>query len=168
MKRAILFLAMVLLPMLAQAGDFEITLERKKDHEGQAKGGIEQAATQKWVGELKITNRSFKPTPELQVHYMLFVKRQELAQKAGADQLEKIKGSAKVVALKPGETATILTSEVQLRHQKLAGGFYYINGGASKADDNVSGVWVKLFNGTAVACEYINPPNLVVKNKWEQ
>lgn len=167
MKKALLILALAGLPIIASAGDFEITVERKKDGLGQVKGTIEQSASQTWIGNVKVLNRSFKPSPEMECRYIIFIRRQELAQKAGADYFDKVKGSGKVMALKPGDNGSFLTSEVKLRQQRLDPGYYYTNGGSSRADDSVQGVWVKLFNGTTEIGEYVNPPTLKTKYKWE-
>jgi len=167
MKRAALVLALVVMPMLAQAGDFEITVQRKKEGESAPKGGIVQKTSQGWIGNVKIENCGFKPAQELQARYILFVKRQHAGQKQGEDQTEKVKGDYKVAELKPGANITFSTAEVQLRHSQLDGNFYYIGGGMSKTDDGIAGVWVKLFQGETQVGEYMNPPNLTTKFKWE-
>jgi len=168
MKRVALVLAMVAIPMLAQAGNFEITVERKKEGVGAPKGAVEQKISQKWTGEVKIVNRAFKPAPPLEAKYIVFVKRQQLGQKQNSDHIEKIKGAAKVSALKAGENTKILTSDVELHHQRLAAGWSYANGGSAIADDTVVGVWLRLFDGTTQVAEYMNPTSLMAKYKWEQ
>ena len=168
MKRTLLAIAAVALPMLAQAGDFEITLDRTRGGMKQSQGKVEKKADQKWVGEINITNHSFKPTLPTEVKYMLFVKRQELGQKQGLDSVEKIKGKASIPALKAQEKTKVATSAVNLRHQELEAGWSYDNGGSAKADDTVSGVWVKLFQGEKEVGEYIDPPTVKEKYKWAQ
>ena len=160
MKRMAVVFGLMMAPLLLQAENLEITVQRKKEGLGQAKGDVEKTATQNWTGEVKVVNHAFQPVPELEARYILFVKRQELGEKPNSDHVEKVKGKAKVNALKPGESASILTSEVELRQQKLAGGYYYVGGGSSKAEDTIAGVWIKLFNAGKEAGEYVNPPTL--------
>lgn len=167
MKKLAFMAALVLVPMLAQAGDFLISLDRKKDGTGQMKGDIEKATSQNWVGDIKIENLTFKPTAELELRYIIFVKRQELGQKAGMDQVDQVKGTVKVGILQSREKANFSTSEVTLRQQQLDAHFYYKSGGIQKAVDTVMGVWVKLYSGETELMEYVNPTTLKAKNKWE-
>jgi len=167
MKRAALVLALIVMPMLAQAGDFEITVQRKKAGESGAKVDVVQKTSQGWIGNVKIENRGFKPAQELVARYILFVKRQHAGQKQGEDQIEKVKGDYKVAELKPGANITFPTQEVKLNHSQLDGNYYYIGGGMTKTDDGIAGVWVKLFKGETLVGEYINPPNATAKFKWE-
>ena len=168
MKKLAFLAALVMVPMLAQAGDFRISMDRKKDGAGNMKGNDELKTSQNWVGEIKLENLTFKPSPDLELRYIVFVKRQELAQKAGMDQIDQVKGTIPVKSLQSREVATFPTSEVTLRKQALSGRFSgYVGGGNTKAEDAVLGVWVKLFNGQTEVMEYINPTTLKAKNKWE-
>lgn len=165
MKRAALVFALIVAPMLAQAGDFEITVERKKTGLSNAKGNVVQNSTQNWTGEVKITSHSFKPAPELEARYIIFVRRQSLGQQGG-DKIDKQKGTYKVPSIKSGTTSTFLTSEVVLKQSHLAPGWIMASG-ADKAEDGVVGVWVKLFDGSKQVAEYVNPSSLTSKYKWE-
>ena len=77
------------------------------------------------------------------------------------------KSSAAYMELKSGANVVFPTSEVNLRHSQLDGNYYYIGGGMSKTDDGIAGIWVKLFKGETLVGEYMNPPNLTTKFKWE-
>jgi len=168
MKQGILFLALALFPMFAQAGDFEITVERKKDAVGAASTkDREHSASQKWVGEMAVKNRGFKPTLPIEARYILFVKRQELAQKLGSYYIEKVKGTIQIATLKPGEEVKNLTSSVELHHQQIEAGWHYVNGGVTKADDTIVGIWVKIFQGTNEVGEYMDYPNVKERFQWE-
>ena len=167
MRRAALILALMVFPMLAQAGDFEITVERKKEGDARTKGGVFQKATQKWTGEVKILNHGFKPSPELQVRFLIFVKRQQLGQKYGADHIETVKGEEKIVALNPGKNTIFFTPEITLDRQQLDPNYFFLNGGREDARDTVTGVWVKLFDGTKEVGEYANPEGTKEKYKWK-
>jgi len=166
MKRALLALALVVIPMLAQAGDFEITVQRKKEGLTPAKGGTRLKSSQNWIGEVKVEYHAFKPSPELEARYIIFVKRQKIGQKQGEDEVEKVKGTA-TVAITPGAPTTFYTSEVALYQAHMAPGWVPREGGMQRAEDSVLGVWVKLFNGTTEVGEHVNPTTLAAKFHWE-
>lgn len=150
-----------------QAADFQITLDRKKAAPTQTRGGVEQQTSQKWTGTLRVENTSSKPSPELQAKYIVFVKRQELAQKAGPEKIDLVKGESKIAPLKKGESFSLDTAEIELRQQLLSANYRYTNGGQTKASDAVAGVWVRLFAGTVVVADYSNPETVKAKFKWE-
>jgi hypothetical protein len=164
---------LLMIPMWVQAEDFTITIDRKKDAAARGAGTRSQVATsQQWVGEIKIENRTFKPSAEIELRYIIFVKRQELRQSAGMDQIEQVKGTVKVGSLQGREKASFLTSEVTLRQQAVKGNWILVdnNGkeeGKRKAEDAVTGVWVKLFAGETEVADYANPSTVKAKNKWE-
>lgn len=161
----------MLLPILAQAGDFEITVDRKRDALGSAQpAGRERSlvASQNWTGDVKIRNRGFKESPELTAQYIIFVKRQKLGQKLGSETLDRVKGSIKVGKIKSGETKTVSTSEVELRRAHMEPGWIPSEGGRESAQDAIGGIWIKLFAGTALVGEYTSASNLPTKYKWDE
>jgi len=165
MKKAALIFALVVIPMLAQASDFEITVNRKKNGLSNSAGSVVQNSSQNWTGEVNITCHAFKPFPELEARYIIFVKRQAIGQQ-GKDKIEKQKGTFKVPPMKSGSTSSFLTTEVVLKQAHLAPGWVVVSG-ASKAEDSVLGVWVKLLDGPKEVAEYVNPTTLTAKYKWE-
>ena len=168
MKYKALVFALLFFPLLAQAKDYEITVNRKKDGLSQPNAGIVQHSTQGWIGEVKVTNRAFKPSPELELRYIIFVKRQDLGKKSNsAEHVEKLKGSIKIASIKGGATATENTKEVTLRQEKLDPGYYFANGGIQKSEDSVLGIWVRLFNGATQVEESVNPTTLKGKQQWD-
>lgn len=131
------------------------------------RGGVEQQTSQKWTGTLRVENTSSKPSPELLAKYIVFVKRQELAQKAGPEKIDLVKGEAKIAPLKKGESFSLDTADIELRQQLLSANYRYANGGQTKASDTVAGVWVRLFAGAVVVADYSNPETVKAKFKWE-
>jgi len=169
MKRAIVLLGLMLAPWIAQAEDFQISVLRKKTETARAGVGHDGDAikgTEKCYYQVTVARKAFKPSAAIQARYILFVEKQELAQKAGTEQVEKIKGDGKIESLKPQGKTTFNTSEVTLREQSLTGGWSYTNGGRIKAKDSLVGIWIKLFDGETEVGEYINPTTLSSKYKW--
>ncbi len=170
MKSASLICALLLAPLIAQAGDFQITINRRKGdtmHKAAAQEGGRNKASEDAFYEVTVTNQSFKPAPALEARYILFVERQELAKKVGSGKVEKTKGTAPIAALEPHASANFTTTSVTLREQSLSGNYIYESGGRVKAKDSLVGVWIKLYNGNTEVGEYINPTTLSSKNKWE-
>lgn len=166
MKPAVLAMGLVLLPLIAQAGDFEITVQRKKDALSAPTGTTRLKSSQNWTGEVKIEYHAFQPSPDLDARYIVYVKRQHIGQKE-SDAVEKVKGNFKVPGLKPGSSPIFFTSTIPLYQAHMAPGWIPGGGGKESAQDNIVGVWIRLFKGETQVAEYTNPPGLASKFKWE-
>jgi len=166
MKRMALVLALVVIPMLAQASDYEVTMDQKKDAPSEPNSGPRVKTSRKWSGTVKINCHTPKTSSELEVRYIIFVKWEHIGQK-GPDTIEQVKGNSKVTALKLGSSTTVPTSEITLNQGHMGPGWRPREGGATFTQDGVVGVWIKLFDGTTQVAEYVDPTNLPEKNKWE-
>jgi len=98
-----------------------------------------------------------QPTPELQVRYVVYGKRQKIAQKPGEDKIEEVRGEAVVPSLKRRTPFVFDTPGVGLRQQALASNYYLEKGGQTKAADTIAGIWVKVFKAGAEVGEHVNP-----------
>jgi hypothetical protein len=169
MKRVLLLTGLVIAPWIAEANNFSITAVRKAADALAGKAaspGNVSEKTETVVYQVTVTNTTFKPSAALKAKYILFVERQEVGEKPGNEQIDKVKGSADVKELKPREKEIFSTSEIKLRQGGLSGAYYFPDGGRVKAKDNVVGVWIKLFDGSIEVAEYINPTTLSGKHKW--
>ena len=167
MKHKALVFALMFFPFLAQASDYEITVDRKKDALSAASGKYRLVSSQNWTGEVKIQNHAFKPSPDMEARYVVFVKRQKIGEKEGQDSIEKVKGTFSVATIKPGTTGIFLTSDVALHAAHMAPGWVPEEGGKETAQDTVVGIWLRLYAGTTQVAEYVNPSTLTTKFKWE-
>jgi len=168
MKTTSLLAALLAFPLVTQAADYVITVERKKDGQGALQGEVFQKTSQNWTGVINILHRAFKPSPDLEVRYIIFVKRQQLGQKENQELVDKVKGNAKVDSIKPGGNVTVTTSDVVLKKEQMEAGWRLAGGGRQKAEDSVSGVWVRLYDTDGnMVMEYANPTTLMQKYKWE-
>ena len=168
----------VVLSATACAEDYQITVERKKSGFTQevsaikgakSSGGTptEQVQSRKWKAAVKIKNTSRRESPALEARYVLIVKRQQLGQKAGKDVIETLKGESKIAPIKNFAEGSFQTREVALQSRTLLGNFYVANGGMNKSMDDVSGIWIKLYDGTKEVGEYVNPEAVKTKYKFE-
>jgi len=152
----------------AFAGDIQVSMERKRTglRGEQAQAGL-NSGTQKWIGEIKVESGAAQPTPELQVRYVVYVKRQKIGQKPGEDKIEEVSGESVVPSLKRRTPFVLDTSEVELRQQALAPNYYLEKGGQTKAIDTITGIWVKVFKAGTEVGEYVNPSYIKEKFKWK-
>ncbi len=178
MKHPLLCLALLSLPVSTWADDYNITVERKRTGGVQSsqrlkatsKGSAiptEQVLAQKWTGQVQIENRTRKESPELTAKYMVIVKRQQLGQLAGKDEVDIVSGVEKVAPLRNLGKALFETKEVDLSQHALQGNFYFVNGGITRAADQISGVWIKLFDGDREVYEYANPSTIKGRHKFQ-
>jgi len=156
-------------PNPAEQVRVDVTADRKRLEVGAAEGARDTSTTSdKFVYEVKVQNRSFGDTPPLSVQYLIFVERQKLGELKDKDTVDRIMGSAKVEPLTRKTMAqTVSTSEFVLSRRQLAADFYYPNGGRRKVEDNVLGIWVKVFSEGKMVAEYTNP-STVTKRGWDK
>jgi hypothetical protein len=157
-------------PWIAEANNFGITVARKTADATVPKavksGEPLTEKTETVFYQVTVANTAFKPSAALKAKYIVFVERQEIGEKAGSEQIEKIKGSADVKELKPREKETFSTSEIKLKEKGVTGNYIYTSGGRIRAKDSLAGVWVKLYEGETEVAEYVNPTTLSNKHKW--
>lgn len=148
----------------------EVSTDRKRTDVGRAgpvSAGDEVKSSEKYVYAIKVQNREFGDVPPLDVQYVVFVERQKLGEKKDKDTIERVNGTLKTEALTRKVPAqTISTSEIELFKQSLVGNFHYANGGRTRVEDNIVGVWVKVLHEGKVIAESTTP-STVTKRGWE-
>ena len=179
LKKVVALLLFV--PVLLQAEDLRIVVTKKAGkalHEGTVQGAVTGPNIRKTEGqasrsesescyEVKVTNNSFQATKPLQARYILFVERQELGAKKGVEATQKVTGEAPLEPIASRATASFTTVTVKLGDEQLPGGYYYNNGGRIKAQDTLKGIWTRLFDGDTLVAEFVQPPTLSKREKWE-
>lgn len=158
-------------PFRAAAADkVQITAARNRVDASQAKAGREgtQAkASEKVTYDMKVQNRTFADLANLTVEYILFVERQRLGEKKGTEVTERITGSGPIATLTPKAPQTVTTSEVTLSKENLVGNYIYSAGGRIKAEDSVTGVWVRVSQDGQMIGQYANPSS-VMSRGWDK
>jgi len=170
MKPALLF-ALFLSPAAVLAGDLQIKVQKRQANSPQSQpsgNGLTLKVKESFLYEVTVTNSAFKPSPELQARYVIFIDRQDLGSKQGTEKEDRITGDAPVGALAPHGNTSFRTKPVQLKEQSLTGGWIYSNGGRIKAKDSLAGVWIKLFEGEKEVAEYANPSTLTSRHQWAE
>jgi hypothetical protein len=118
-----------------------------------------------WNYEVTVENKTFKPMAGIEVKYMIFYKTEELGSKAPATQQHQ-SGSMSINALKPREKKSFTTNPVELNKSHLIGHWYYSGGERIKAEDTLSGVWIRVYENGQQLTEYANPSTLT-KEQWQ-
>jgi hypothetical protein len=169
MKRVLLLVGLLLAPWIAEANSFNISVARKKADARLAKPTAEGGVSEKsetFFYEVSVANKAFKPSEPVTAKYIVFVERQEVGEKPGSEQIEKIKGEGEIAAMKAQGKESLNTKEVTLREKAIVGNYIFVSGGRLKSRDTLVGVWVKLFQGDTEVGEFVNPTTLANKHKW--
>lgn len=159
-----------LLPSNAETSGIEIQWNKKIVGTDTKKTG--RAAELATVAEdcaytITVANNSFKDAPTMAVKYVVFVERQRPGEQKGAEHVERVTGSKPVAAIKSHQKATVDTDTFTMKHAQLASGWSYKNGGKAVAKDSIKGVWVRVYEGTNVVAEYVNPSTIRAREQWK-
>jgi hypothetical protein len=116
---------------------------------------------------LTLENKTKAELADVSVEYVIFVDRQKLGEQKGEEHIERIRG-AKNLAQPLGHDPQFVTSKkVALVTQNRAGNFVFADGGRIRAEDSVVGVWVKVIQNSEEIGEYINPPTIKARQRWD-
>lgn len=144
--------------------------ESHKNNAGQDIGGI-SSKTEHWGYAVSLENKTFQPLTDLDVKYVIFYKQEQLGVK-GPPREQRMNGNTPVKAINSHGKLTFETNPVELKKTRMlgpAGSYtYFENGASSKAEDSLSGVWIRIYKGDQMLAEFVKPPNLASKEKWEE
>jgi hypothetical protein len=128
-------------------------------------GSISEKKEQ-WGYVVTIENKMFRPVAGLEAKYVVFYKQEEIGSKA-AQRLQRKSGTVAIPEIAGGAKTTFRTNPVDLKKAVLNGNYYFANGAKSKAEDSLSGIWVRIYQNGALFAEYVRPSSLSSKEKWE-
>ena len=154
-------------------GDLQITVQRERPtgklHPTTLSKNSVQIASSEEDLHYKVTvrNGSIKSAPAATAKYIIFVHRQQLGEKDKPGEFEKIKGTASLDAIASNGNASFVTDNVTLKKQGVVVSWYYPNGGLTKAQDSIEGIWVKIMDGDKMIGELKSPTTLNKKCVWE-
>ncbi len=160
-------------PPLGDKLKIEVTVERKRLDAVRAAGteGNAMTTTDKYNYVIKVQSREFADVPPLDVEYVIFVERQKIGTKKDADTIERITGKTKTEVLtKKTAAQSMSTSEIVVHKASIRQGldttYSYTSGGRLKVEDDILGVWVKIFREGHVVAEIANP-STVKSRGWQ-
>jgi len=173
----VLWFALSIFAIVARAGDSDLTITTQPKHvPGTAAPATATGASaevkkvQEWAYTVTLENSTFKDMSNLDVRYMIFYKQEKLGEKGAPIKQHKY-GTNTINTLAAGANTSFDTDSVTLTKAALLGppgGFeYYANGARSKAEDSLTGIWVRVYQNGAVFAEYANPPSLTSREQWQ-
>ena len=122
-------------------------------------------STEKWGYKVTVENKSFKQLEPMEVEYRVFLLDDERNLKK--PKLKAHPGTYTLPAMKNGEKHPFETQPVELKKSELKAGWYSSSGLKEKVTDSVGGIWLKVKKDGEVVAEYMNPPSLKTRVKWE-
>jgi hypothetical protein len=166
--------AVFALGQVARAGDADVTVScQPKKFENKVTAGKpsdEVKKTQMWGYSVTVENKTFKPMTDLEVKYIIFSKRQQLGMK-GPGRKQHDSGSYTIKEIAPNDKVTFDTDSIALTKAMLigqSGGYsYFTNGAKPKAEDSLTGLWIRIYQNGNLFTEFANPAELTSKETWE-
>lgn len=112
---------------------FSASYTKEKKNSFEAKSGGVITITDTWVCKMKIANRSGQPLEGVTIDYEIYYNFLGRGQKEPI--LRKETGSVPLPALKNFEETEVLTKDIQLKTNKLEGGYYWAGGARARQKD---------------------------------
>jgi len=169
-----LYAAVMVMAQVVRAGDadLDITCQPRKfeDKIVAGKPSDEISKTQKWGYVVTVENKTFKPMADMEVKYIIFSKHEHLGIK-GPARKQQDAGNYTIQQIAPNDKVTFNTSSVELTKTALVGAgstyYYFPNGAKPKAEDSLTGLWIRIYQNGTLFTEFANPPSLTSREKWE-
>jgi hypothetical protein len=165
--------AVFVLAQVARAGDADLNIncEPKRFENEVVPGHIsnEVAKTQKWGYTVTVENKTFKPLNDMEVKYIIFSKHEKLGVKGPAHKQHDT-GTYTIKQIAANDKATFNTSTVELTKATLVGSgntyYYFANGAKPKAQDSLTGLWIRIYQNGTLFAEFANPAVLTTNEQW--
>jgi len=169
-----LCLAVSVLMQSARANDADVEItSQPKRIETQPTAGPhpdEVSKTQKWGYAVTLENKTFKPIQNLEVRYIVFYKHEQLGIKA-PPQKKQLSGTYPIDKIDSLGKVSFDTSPVVLTKALLIGEVgsytYFTNGAKPKAEDSLTGIWIRVYRNGSLFAEHAQPSELTSREKWE-
>ena len=163
-------LSALVLPVRAGNSDLVVnTIAKKTDEKSDApykgEGSISEKSEQ-WIYAVSVENLTFKPLAGLEAKYLIFYKQEQIGSK-GPARLQHKSGSFKLPDIDAHGKGSFTTDTVDLKKALLNGNYHFVNGAKAKAEDGLSGIWIRFYLNGALFAEYTRPSTLSSKEKWE-
>ncbi|MGZ0656161.1 hypothetical protein ACWPKO_09060 [Coraliomargarita sp. W4R53] len=129
-------------------------------------GGIMRKSWKQSYG-IVLKNESHIDIKNIRIEYLIFKFEDALAaEKRSEGEVRYLLGETKVASLKRGDEATAHTEKFSMLETKLESGYYWKNGGKETSEDEMRGIWIKVYVDDILATEVSKPENLMRKEKW--
>ena len=129
-------------------------------------GGIVRKTWKQGYG-IELSNESQLDLKNIRIEYLIFKFEDAMAaQKRSQGKVRTINDETKVPSLKAGRKASVSTKKFPMLETKLAPGYRWPDGGKETSEDEMRGIWIKVFVGEILATETSKPENLMRKESW--
>jgi len=129
-------------------------------------GGIVRKTWKESYG-IVLTNDSQLDLKNIRIEYLIFKFEDALAaEKRSEGAVRYLTDETKVPFLKAGSEITANTKKFPMLETKLAPGYRWASGGKETSEDEMRGIWIKVYVGDILATEVSKPENLMRKEKW--
>ena len=116
---------------------------------------------------IELSNESQLDLKNIRIEYLVFKFEDAMAaQKRSEGEVRKISDETKFPTLKAGSKAHVSTKKFPMLETKLALGYKWESGGKETSEDEMRGIWIKVFVGEILATEASKPENLMHKKSW--
>lgn len=118
--------------------------------------------------EVVVENNSDFDMKDVRIEYLVLKFEDAIAAEKRSEGVErKLKGSAKIGPIGKRSTGTVETEQFPMLETKLEPGFYWVGGGKKTSEDEMRGIWVKIYAGDLLVAEVCRPENLSRKYTWD-
>lgn len=115
-----------------------------------------------------LTNKAYEDLKNIRIEYMILKFEDAIAaQKRSEGELLYIKDETSVEFLKAGSEAHAETKQFSMQETKLASGYRWASGGKSTSEDEMRGIWIKVYVGDTLATEVSRPESVQRNYKWQ-
>jgi len=137
-----------------------------KSRWGSNGGGI-MRKTWKESYEIVLTNDSQMDLKDIRIEYLILKFEDAMAaQKRSEGAVRHLVDETKVSFIKAGGEISAETKKFPMLETKLESGYYWTSGGKETSEDEMRGIWIKVYVGDILATEVSKPENLMRKEKW--
>ncbi len=129
-------------------------------------GGIMRKTWKESYG-IVLKNTSTMDMKNIRIEYLIFKFEDAVAaQKRSEGVIRHLTGTTKLPLIRSGDEATAATEKFPMLETKLEPGYYWKGGGKKTSEDEMNGIWIKVYVGDILATEVSRPENLMRKESW--
>lgn len=120
-----------------------------------------------WIFKVELENRSQVDLEGLEMSYRIYVDTKASVKLGSLEEPPKFYGGrVKVDPIDDGDSVLVKTGSAKLMELELDGDFVFNDGSRNKLDDDLEGVWIKVWHGDKKVAEYKTSNSTVKEAKW--
>jgi len=146
---------------------FEIDADKERVKKGsKEETDMGESRLDEWIYQVELENRSRVKLEGLEMSYRIYVDP-KASIKMTFDSPPKVYGGrVEVASVADGATVMVKTEEVPLKELELAPGYVFKDGSRNDLEDELEGIWVKIWHGDKKVAEFKSNNSTVKKAKW--